>query len=108
MWVYNSLHGSRSVKGWLYEHGDWRWGCCITWHVVDLNPDESHIQEGNDDESCYYWYAHLWRWSCPGVWYHAPFLSIPAEHAFVEKWMVHEEDVREDWLTRFMSGPMFD
>ena len=108
MWVYNSLHGSRSVKGWLYEHGDWRWGCCITWHVVDLNPDESHILEARDNQSIYYWFAYLWRWSDNGGWRHAPFLSTQAEHAFVEEGTAHEEDVHEDWPTHLMSGSIGD
>ena len=76
--------------------------------MVDLNPDESHILEGRDDERIYYWFAYLWRWSDPGGWYHAPFLNTQAEHALVEKWMVHEGDVHEDWLTRLMSGPICD
>ena len=76
--------------------------------MVDLNPDESHILEATDNQSIYYWFAYLWRWSDPGGWYHAPFLSTQADHAFAEEWMVHEEDVHEDWLTRLMSGPICD
>ena len=111
MWVYNSQHGSWSMEGWLYVQGCW--SCCITWHAVDLNPDESHILEARDNQSIYYWSAYLWRWSDPGWsdpggWYHAPLLNTQAEHALVEKWMVHEENVHEDWLTRLMSGPICD
>lgn len=92
MWVYNDHYGSwrGTMKGWLYVQGCWSWGCAITWHVC-------HILERRDDERKYYWFAYLWRWTYELGWRAAPFLSIPANHAFVEEWMVHEEAEDADW-----------
>ena len=58
----------------------------------------------DDDDRVYYWVASLWRWSVGmqglrlGGWRFAPFLSTPADPAFVEVWMVHEEDRHADWV----------
>ena len=86
------------MRGWLYTEGHWSWGCAITWHIVDMNPDESHILEGRVEECLYYWVAYLWRWHPFDGWLHAPWLSTEADQLFVEAWMVHDDDVAVAWF----------
>jgi len=60
-WFYN-YDGNEMMQGWLYQQGDWSWGACLTWHVIDLGGHEEHI--GHD----YTWACHLWLWNYDHGW----------------------------------------
>ena len=99
-WIYNDGHGTPNMSGWIFKQGRWVWGCCITWHVVDLNPRLcfSHKLAVRDNERLCFWVAYLWRWTSSAGWRHgAIFSEVVADLEFVEDWMIHA-DCDEDWV----------
>ena len=79
------------MHGWLFQEGNWAWGCATTWHIVDLG----FLYDGHGVHSYapkYYWVAHLWTWSQHAGWQSKLILSDGSvQRADVESWMVHTE-----------------
>ena len=84
-WVYNS--GADDLAGWLWQEGEWHWGALLTWHVVDLDPDEY----AHD----FAWVCNLWLWGWGdgvySIWntYKLPIEHIAVQPSAVQQWMVH-------------------
>ena len=90
-WVFN--YDGDDLQGWLYQQGDWRWGSVLTWHVIDLEPD-------NYDHD-YAWSCHLWLWSFDLGW---RIYKLNTEHIAVRPcdvawnpWMEHTCGHRMQW-----------
>jgi len=86
-WVYN-CGDQDDLEGWLWQEGEWHWGALLTWHVVDLDPDE--------DDHDFAWVCNLWLWEWGAHWgmrtwniYRLPIEHIAVQPSAVQQWMVH-------------------
>ena len=65
MWVWN-VYGKDHMHGWVYQQGDWSWGCVLTWHVAWMGLADTYAGGGgiNLDDWGHgkYWSCYLWKW----------------------------------------------
>ena len=87
-WVYN-YDGDLELQGWVYQEGDWSWGCVLTWHVTDLG-DEYGSQHD------YVWTCYMWVYNWyQGWWYrkvNVPIFDAAPEEICWRPWMEHCRD----------------
>ena len=61
MWAWNK-YGEDHMHGWVYQQGDWSWGCVLTWHIAWLG---MQIWELGPEEK---WSCYLWKWDADIGW----------------------------------------